>query len=387
MAAIRSMRQWYTQSDPALLIKAQDKLLQTFVKASFKRFTPTESTGGLNSVEFTSKSGFKTVILAHGFGSGLGFFFNNVDALLQHPDVGRVVLVDWLGMGGSERPECNLRPIRRITSSCWTSGWCDSRFTPSLAVDFFVDPFAEWMKSAIINVDSTKGDSNVVLVGHSLGGYLAARYVLKHSSQLVTKLVLASPVGFPPRPYNQLQRAQLPTTFRILDALWSANMTPQQLVRIMGSTRGRQSTRRALLGRIPHLVDGNKGSDLVDILADYLYHITVAAPSGEYAMNSLLEPVVSQDTMGVFAREPLEVLFNMSSDPWEPSFPRLRSIKVLFGDHDWMRPNEPSAQRAMQGIQEVSKGKIQISVVTVPHAGHHLYLDNPIDFVRQIVNN
>ena len=175
-------------------------------------------------------------------------------------------------------------------------------------------------------------------------------------------------------------------------------MTPQQLVRLMGSTRGRHNTRRALLGRIPHLIDGNQeDSPVVDILADYLYHITVAAPSGEYAMNSLLEPAVSPNTMGVFAREPLEDLFNVSKPenssqdgkrlPISSSLPGLRSIKVLFGDHDWMRPNEPSARLTMQGVQKQTEGRIQTSVLTVPQAGHHLYLDNPAEFVRQIVND
>ena len=386
---MRLFRQWYTQSDPASLMKAQDKLLQTFVKTPFKRRLLPESVGGLNSVEFTSETGDTTVILAHGFGSGLGFFFNNVDALLRHSSVERVILVDWLGMGGSERPECHQRPIRRIGSSCWTSGWCDSRFTTSQAVDFFVDPFAEWM-NATTNEASTRGDSKVTLVGHSLGGYLTARYMLKHSSPAVNKLVLASPVGFPPKPFNTLQGAQLPTTFRIMDALWSANMTPQQLVRIMGSTRGRQNTRRALVGRIPHLMEREESdTPLVDILAEYLYHITVAAPSGEYAMNSLLEPAVSPDTMGVFAREPLQALFNASRDglSLESTLPGLRSIKVLFGDHDWMRPNEPSARLTMDRVQEQTRGRIETTVLTIPQAGHHLYLDNPTDFVRHIVND
>jgi cardiolipin-specific phospholipase len=327
-------------------------------------------------VEF-SKSGAPsadsdTIILAHGFGSGLGFFYQNVDALLRHPSVGRVVLVDWLGMGGSERPQCYLRPIRGWSE--YTTSWCDSRYSPSQAVEFFIDPFHEWMQSSVLD-GINKGSGKVVLVGHSLGGYLSARFALAYPST-INKLVLASPVGFPKKPDTLLKGSQLPTSLRILDALWSGNMTPQQLVRLMGATQGRRNTKRVLQGRIPHLK--NRIHDL-DLLADYLYHITVADPSGEFAMNSLLEPVVSAEVMGVFAREPLQqnlVELDMKSSTIE-------NIKVLFGDHDWMRPNESSARKTMENMKK--RLEIHASVEIIPNAGHHLYSDNGPDFVKQIL--
>lgn len=189
----------------------------------------------------------------------------------------------------------------------------------------------------------------------------------------VDKLILASPVGFPRKPEKSFKGSQLPTSFRILDALWSGNITPQQLVRIMGSTRGKRNTKRALQGRIPHLSDTD-----YEFLADYLYHVTVADPSGEFAMNSLLEPIISSEIMGVFARKPLEDEFiNLKA-------PAANTIKVLFGDHDWMRPNnESSARRAMATITE--NYGIRTSVDIIPNAGHHLYLDNGNGFVKHIL--
>ena len=49
----------------------------------------------------------------------------------------------------------------------------------------------------------------------------------------------------------------------------------------MGSSRGKQAVRRALRGRIPHLTTTGEGSSddfesELDLLAEYLYHITVA---------------------------------------------------------------------------------------------------------------
>ena len=407
MAILRPLREWWTQSNATALHQAQDKLLQKFVRASFTK----QSVSGVHSVEFTvvgstpgadddvdpqqrRRGGGETVILAHGFGSGLGFFYNNVDLLLQQENVRRVVAVDWLGMGGSERPSCRAAPIRRyFSSSC--SSWCDSRFTPTQAVDFFIEPFHEWMEETIGGAEKIAEEelpcTTTTLVGHSLGGYLAARYALKYPQARLNRLVLASPVGFPPRPANPWVGAQLPTTLRVVDALWSRNVTPQQLVRLVGAVRGRRNVQRALRARMPHLPDRDVG-----LLADYLYHITVADPSGEFAMNSLLEPVASPEVMGVFAREPLQDLMTSSNNKQDASWLSmdssssssssiLSSIKVLYGDQDWMRPNnnEASARQTLNDLQK--RTGIAASVEIVPDAGHHLYLENPSEFVRHIV--
>lgn len=349
----RFIRQWWTQSNPEILARAQDDLLRRFIRsATFRR---NQKVAGINSVTFeTQTQSARTVVLAHGFGSGLGFFVQNIDGLLASGV--KVVTVDWLGMGGSDRPVCRSAPIR------WS--WCESGLTATQAVDFFIDPFHEWMQDII---DDTKP---VTLMGHSLGGYLAARYALKYhndSSSILDKLILASPVGFAKPPPNQFVGSQFPTvSLRVIDALWSSNVTPQQLVRLMGATRGRQNVQRALRARMPHLPDSD-----VEILAEYLFHITVADPSGEFAMNSLLEPVASPDTMGVFAREPLYDPIQTLLTP---------KIRVLYGDNDWMRPsNETSARKA---FKTAGNGSVEI----VPNAGHHLYLENSSDFVRHIVS-
>jgi len=62
----------------------------------------------------------------------------------------------------------------------------------------------------------------------------------------------------------------------------------------------------------------------------------------------------------------------------------LSSIKVLYGDQDWMRPNnEASARQTLDDLRK--KTGIAASVEIVPDAGHHLYLENPSEFVRHIV--
>jgi cardiolipin-specific phospholipase len=123
---------------------------------------------------------------------------------------------------------------------------------------------------------------------------------------------------------------------------------------------------------MPHLPPAD-----VELLADYLYHITVADPSGEFAMNSLLEPIISADVMGVYAREPLqEKLVELSHS--------IRDVKVLYGDHDWMRPNEPSARATMKNLKDAAGTNTSVEILS--NAGHHLYLENPRDFAKHVVN-
>ena len=350
---VRLGRQWWTQSSQKTSLAAQQALLQALVPGHEAK---TLRAAGMNAVRFEGVSSGPTCILAHGFGSGLGFFYSNVKRILSSGAYGELILIDWLGMGSSDRPSCRQRPYRSI----FQTGWCDSHFTTEQSVDFFIDPLEEFLETHRISRDA-------VLCGHSLGGYLAARYALKYPDRL-SKLVLASPVGFPHKPENTLPSSQMPTSLRLIDSLWSSNVTPQTLVRLQGSTRGRRNVRRALHGRIPGL-----SSEHANHLAEYLYHITVAHPSGEFAMNSLLEPGVSPDVMGVFAREPLEDRLALLD-------PRI-DLRVCYGDTDWMRPNEPSARKV---VDSLGKGRARLNIVE--NAGHHLYLENTESFVKTILD-
>lgn len=58
---------------------------------------------------------------------------------------------------------------------------------------FFVDSLEKWRERM--------GLPKMVLVGHSLGGFLSACYALKYPER-VERLILVSPVGIPERPEN-----------------------------------------------------------------------------------------------------------------------------------------------------------------------------------------
>ena len=68
----------------------------------------------------------------------------------------------------------------------------------------------------------------------------------------------------------------------------------------------------------------------------------------------------------------------------QPTTP-LQTIKVLFGDKDWMRGHEPASRKEMQAIE--TKCGIKSAVHVIPQAGHHLYIDNAPAFGRHILDD
>jgi cardiolipin-specific phospholipase len=131
-----------------------------------------------------------TAVLLHGYGAGLGFFFQNFPALGAW--VGRrggaLYALDWLGMGRSARVPFAITAPRGDTPA-----------RVAQAEAFFVDALEEWR--------ATRGIARMQLYGHSLGGYLATAYALRHPDR-VARLVLISPAGIPRDPADALAPAR-----------------------------------------------------------------------------------------------------------------------------------------------------------------------------------
>lgn len=117
--------------------------------------------------------GEKAIVVCHGFGAGLGFFYRNYLSLSQIPN-SKIYAIDWLGMGSSSRPDFKFK---HTTKTSVKDVVRDSE-------DFFVEGLEEWRQVQKIE--------KMVLVGHSLGGYLSTVYALKYPER-VEKLILVSP--------------------------------------------------------------------------------------------------------------------------------------------------------------------------------------------------
>ncbi|KAF9351489.1 hypothetical protein BGX34_000523 [Mortierella sp. NVP85] len=324
-----------------------------------------KSAAGDESVISPPAPGERAIVVCHGYGAGLGFFFRNYLSLSQIPN-SKVYAIDWLGMGSSSRPDFKFRHTSKTSVKQVVK---DSE-------DFFIEGLEEWRQIQKIE--------KMVLVGHSLGGYLSTVYALKYPGR-VEKLVLVSPVGIPENP--EAQNAPLPAppsqdndtaspdpsqtqqsasraaqqanprpsswARKLAMGAWERNITPQSIMRFTGPF-GPSLVAAYTSRRFAYLEE-----DELRDLNSYIYHISSKSGSGEYAMSTILAP-------GAYARWPL--------------MERLKEIKMptvfLYGESDWM--DYRAAEQARKGMN------VPTVLMRIPNAGHHLYLDNPPAFDKAI---
>jgi len=168
----------------------------------------------LQSLHFQT-SGKPKLLLMHGFGGSGALFFKLVAELLEWFDV---TAVDWLGMGCSGRPDYSPQIYD----------------TPEKAIDYFVESLNTWIEKT-----EFRSESDYVLAGHSMGGYLSVHFALKHPEK-ISKLILISPVGFPIMPEGfKEKKLGMQTGFKKFKetakaSLWDKHWSPITVFRITG---------------------------------------------------------------------------------------------------------------------------------------------------------
>jgi cardiolipin-specific phospholipase len=403
MDFFRRMRQNLIPTSESLLQIAQRNLLEHDLGGDVSVAYKTSQVG-LNYVVLTKKgidaqapsSGgenkVKTLVLMHGYGSGLAFFYKNYRSLLAPVSAyDRVVAVDWGGMGGSKRSIENESKVN-ISSLAYAAFTGNRDLVDQVSVPRSINYFVSTLNQTLreVGVENTPYH----LAGHSLGGYLVTEYARKHHKN-VEALILISPAGISRVPEAAKRDQQkVPQQFgmgvRAVKAFWELNGTPQQLIR-HGGEWGKGWITNSLNRRF-----GKRwGDEELKKISEYLYHISALPASGEYALNSLLQPVawfgppteesngsIDKGTpprraaarFGVFARSPLEDTMHdhphaMSSKP----------MLILYGDNDWLRFD------TVDSVVEKWRGHgVDVTIETIPQAGHHLYLDNATDFHASI---
>ncbi|KAK1632370.1 hypothetical protein QYE76_006685 [Lolium multiflorum] len=281
----------------------------------------------INTVTFDSKDNAPTLVMVHGYGASQGFFFRNFDALASRF---RVIAIDQLGWGGSSRPDFTCKSTEE------TEAW-------------FIDSFEEWRKA--------KNLSNFILLGHSFGGYVAAKYALKHPEH-VQHLILVGSAGFSS---ETDQSSEWLTKFRatwkgmLANHLWESNFTPQRIVRGLGPW-GPDLVRRYTTARFGSHSMGELLTDHESsLLTDYIYHTLAAKASGELCLKYIF-------SFGAFAKKPL---LHSASDWKVPT-------TFIYGHDDWM--NYKGAQQARENM------KVPCEIIRVPQGGHFVFIDNPVGF-------
>jgi cardiolipin-specific phospholipase len=360
------------------------------------------------SVERTGEAMDQNLVIIHGYGAGLGFFYKNFESLSRAKGW-HLYALDLLGMGRSSRPPFRLKANDREAQIAEAEDW-------------FIDSLEEWRVKR--NIDK------MTLVGHSMGGYMAVCYALKYPGRL-NKLILASPVGIPEDPYatqaampepptstlqneftqdqeleskadnnnflngrkkaeeaqqkanpnrlpvdneNPAPRKPLP---KWLTYLWDANISPFSFVRWSGPL-GPRLVSGWTSRRFSHLPP-----DEALALHDYAYSLFRLRGSGEYALAYILAP-------GAFARSPLIRRVHgvgrqtLSNGKLENGIP----VVLMYGENDWMdvKGGYAAKKKLDQEKEKVVKEKGEkgdegeAKVVIIKKAGHHVYLDSPEEF-------
>jgi len=376
------------------------------------------------SVERTDEETDENLVVLHGYGAGLGFFYKNFEPLSRAKGW-HLYALDLLGMGRSSRPPFRIKSKTREEQIAEAEDW-------------FVDSLEEWRVQKKIE--------KMTLLGHSMGGYMAVAYALKYPGRL-NKLILASPVGIPEDPYavkadmpeapestmaseftqdqetesivthrsdnnnflnarKKAERLQQENPNRLsadsndpaprkplpkwLTVLWDANISPFSLVRWSGPI-GPRLVSGWTSRRFSHLPQEEGQA-----LHDYAYSLFRLRGSGEYALAYILAP-------GAFARSPLlrriqgvgrQVLPTQTDETWNTTEPARENgvpIVLMYGENDWMdvaggyaakAKIDYERERVLKGKSEAERLEDQGSakVVIIKNAGHHVYLDNPDHF-------
>ncbi|OAX76873.1 hypothetical protein ACJ72_08834, partial [Emergomyces africanus] len=172
-----------TAADPSQAFQVSAKSIDDPHGPRIWRSTMVELNGNnraLNefSIERVGEKTEQNLVILHGYGAGLGFFYKNFEALSRAKGW-QLYALDMLGMGRSTRPPFKIHSKHRQKAI-------------GEAEDWFIDALEEWRIKRKLD--------RFTLLGHSLGGYMAVAYALKYPGRL-NKLILASPVGIPEDPY------------------------------------------------------------------------------------------------------------------------------------------------------------------------------------------
>ncbi|CDW84782.1 UNKNOWN [Stylonychia lemnae] len=280
------------------------------------------------------------LVMFHGYGASGIIFYKILKPLSEKF---HVILVDILGMGASSRPE----------------------FTAKDAVEgdqFFVDFIENWRIAM--------GDlKDFYLAGHSFGGYICGHYASRYP-QNIRKLLMLSAVGVPEKPNDfditkkQFKKGQGPPKWvrGLAGTVWRQKWSPFGVMRKSGSLLGKRIIKGYLGKRM-----GMLPPEEFDAMLNYMHQIFMKEGSSEYAIFICFH-------LGMYAINPLEAEERLGNK--NLNLP----MSFWYGDRDWMDV-EPG-----QKIVENSKYGSKLNFVYVVNdSDHHMYMDNPEEFARQII--
>ncbi|KAM9309282.1 1-acylglycerol-3-phosphate O-acyltransferase ABHD5 isoform 2-T2 [Pholidichthys leucotaenia] len=306
---------------------SEDQMLRRINGAFTRQFIPIANGNLLWTLAFCSEhvKDKTPMVLLHGFGGGLGLWAQNLDALSQCRPF---YALDLLGFGRSSRP----------VFSTDAQG----------AEDQFVESIEQWRTKI--------GLESMILLGHNLGGFLAASYSIKYPGR-VKHMVLVEPWGFVACPDTSEADRPIPVWIKALGALFSP-FNPLAGLRLLGPLGPTlvQTLRPDFKKKFSSMFSDNT-------VSDYIYHLNVQSPSGETAFKNMT------DLCGWAKRPMLHRL-----DRLQPHTP----ITIFYGSRSSI---DSKSGRVIKEMRPHS----HVEIITIRGAGHYVFADHPADFNHRLL--
>lgn len=325
--------QWCPTSMSLLQI-AERRILKV-IKTPFegKYVNVGKCVGGVENKIWTlvlNKNAEKTpLVLLHGFASGVALWCLNLDTLAWNRPV---YAMDLLGFGSSSRPNFSSNALE-----------AESQMVKSIE---------EWRKQV--------GLEKFVLLGHSMGGFLASAYALQHPDR-VTHVILADPWGFPDRPSGNDANTRIRIPFWVKGIAYLLQpFNPLWLIRVSGPL-GPRIVQRARPDIFRKYTEAVEDADVA--ISEYIYHCNAQNPTGEACFHAM---------MASFGWAKYPMLHRISA---------LRSdvpLTFIYGARSWV-------DRHPGQIIKENRKESSVEMHVIGGAGHHVYADKKDEFHRLVL--
>ncbi|XP_008550145.1 (Lyso)-N-acylphosphatidylethanolamine lipase isoform X2 [Microplitis demolitor] len=279
------------------------------------------------TISLNEKSPKTPIVLLHGLGAGVALWCLNLDSLSQERPV---YAIDLLGFGRSSRPNFSNDAQKSEAQ--------------------LIRSVEEWRREMELD--------KFVLLGHSMGGFLAASYAIQYPNR-VQHLILADPWGFPEKPADANTRYNIPLWVKAI-AFMVQPLNPLWAVRVAGPF-GQwliETTRPDIVKKyVPVLKDD------ANIIFQYLHQCNTQTPSGESAFHAMMEGFG-------WAKNPMINRIDQIDDEVP--------ITMIYGSRSWV---DNSAGETIK--QKRANSYVNIQVIS--GAGHHVYADKSEIFNKHVL--
>ncbi|KAK0166255.1 hypothetical protein PV328_004692 [Microctonus aethiopoides] len=280
------------------------------------------------TISLNEESPKTPIVLLHGLGAGVALWCLNLDSLSRERPV---YAIDVLGFGRSSRPKFSSDGFEAETQ--------------------LVRSVEEWRREMQLE--------KMVLLGHSMGGFLAASYAIQYPDR-VKHLILADPWGFPEKPTDIQAKYNVPFWVKAI-AFVVQPLNPLWAVRFVGPL-GQwliETTRPDIIKKFaPVLKDDS------NVIIQYLHQCNSQTPSGESAFHAMMQGFG-------WAKNPMV----RRIDQMNEDIP----ITLIYGSRSWV-DNSAGDTFVKKRINSY------VNVQIISGAGHHVYADKSEIFNKHVLD-